>query len=88
MASKYERPGTWIVKNSSGSKDTFRLDNDLFDIQGNSELNVDARISLTYDDTNISVFRTPPEPQAQVTNVGDVSTKSTSTPKSTTKVSL
>ena len=64
MASKYERPGTWIIKNSAGSADTFRLDNDLFDIQGNSELSVDARISLTYDDTNLSVFRTPPEPQA------------------------
>jgi hypothetical protein len=86
MANKYERPGTWIIKNSGGSKDSFRLDNDLFDIQGNSELSVDARISLTYDDTNISVFRTPPEPQAQVSNVGDVSSKSSGVSKIPYKV--
>ena len=71
MAIKRERPGTWILKNSSGAVQDFVLDNDPFQIQGSSFLTMDARISLVYDDTNLSTFRTPPEPQAQVSNVGD-----------------
>lgn len=73
MALRRERPGTWILKNASGSPEDFVLDNDPFEIQGSSTLRMDAKISLVYDDTNLSVFRTPPEPQALVSNLGDVS---------------
>ena len=88
MANKYERAGTWIVRNDGSALKTFRLDNDTFDIQANSELSVDARISLSYDDSSLEVFRTPPEPQAQVSNVGDTTTQSTSLPKLVRKASL
>jgi uncharacterized lipoprotein YbaY len=71
MAQRFERPGTWILKNGAGSPEDFKLDNDPFQIQGSSTLTLDAKISLSYDDTNLSVFRTPPEPQAPVSNVGD-----------------
>jgi hypothetical protein len=73
MALRRERPGTWILKNAAGTPEDFVLDNDPFEIQGSSELKMDVRISLVYDDSNLSVFRTPPEPQALVSNIGDVS---------------
>tara|TARA_B100001094_G_C18187782_1_gene805020 strand:- start:50 stop:319 length:270 start_codon:yes stop_codon:yes gene_type:complete len=78
MAIRRERPGTWILKNNDSSPVDFVLDNDRFQIQGSSILTMDARISLVYDDTNLSTFRTPPEPQAVVSNVGDRSVQKTS----------
>lgn len=89
MATRRERPGTWILKNTSGTPEDFILDNDTFEIQGSSTLTMDARISLVYDDTNLSTFRTPPEPQALVSNIGDVSVnKFSQAPKLTVKTSL
>lgn len=78
MATRRERPGTWILKNSGGSTEEFTLDNDQFQIEASSNLRLDARISLIYDDSNLSVFRTPPEPQALVSNVGAAANKSSS----------
>tara|TARA_Y100000591_G_C21727211_1_gene642003 strand:+ start:587 stop:829 length:243 start_codon:yes stop_codon:yes gene_type:complete len=76
MATRRERPGTWILKNSGGSTENFTLDNDQFEIEASSNLRLDAKINLIYDDTNLSVFRTPPEPQALVNNIGAPAIKS------------
>ena len=89
MALRNERPGTWILRNAGGSPEPFTLDNDNFEILNGSELKMDARISLVYDDSNLSAYRTPPEPQALVSNVGDVSVEKVSkAPKLSVKASL
>tara|TARA_Y100001970_G_C14243835_1_gene866634 strand:- start:2681 stop:2941 length:261 start_codon:yes stop_codon:yes gene_type:complete len=72
MATQRLRPGTWSLVKSATAAEKIKIDDEVFTMQSGQTLEFAVRKMATYDDTNISEFRTPPSPQALVTNVGDI----------------
>lgn len=76
MARQYLRPGPWKIVNSSGSTQELRIDNDVFEIAGNSTSEFDCAISCTFDDTNLTAYRNPVAPVVSTTQTGGVTNSS------------
>ena len=72
MAQIRLRPSTWKLKNTTGNKASFRLDYELIDVDGNSEIEVQALRMVSFDDSVFSAFRSAPSPQTPSGNVGSV----------------
>ena len=72
MATKRLRPGTWALVKSATAAEKIKIDDDEFTMQSGQTLEFAVRKMATYDDGNITAYRTPPSPQALVSNVGDV----------------
>lgn len=72
MATQRLRPGTWSLVKSATAAEKIKIDDDVFTMQSEQTLDFAVRKMATYDDTNITAYRTPPSPQALVSNVGDV----------------
>tara|TARA_Y100001970_G_scaffold269572_1_gene362237 strand:+ start:750 stop:1010 length:261 start_codon:yes stop_codon:yes gene_type:complete len=72
MASQRLRPGTWSLVKSATAAEKIKIDDDVFTMQSGQTLDFAVKKMASYDDTNITAYRTPPSPQALVSNVGDV----------------
>ena len=72
MAQIRLRPSTWKLKNTTGSKASFRLDYEIIDVDGNSEIEVQALRMVSFDDSVFSAFRSAPSPQTPSGNVGSI----------------
>ena len=72
MATQRLRPGTWSLVKSATAAEKIKIDDDEFTMQSGQTLEFAVRKMATYDDGNISAYRTPPSPQAIVSNVGDI----------------
>ena len=72
MATQRLRPGTWALVKSATAAEKIKIDDDASTMQSGQTLEFAERKMATYDDTNITEYRTPPAPQALVSNVGDV----------------
>ena len=72
MATQRLRPGTWSLVKSATAAEKIKIDDDVFTMQSGQTLEFAVRKMATYDDGNITAYRTPPAPQALVSNVGDV----------------
>ena len=70
MATQRLRPGTWSLVKSATAAEKIKIDDDVFTMQSGQTLDFAVNKMATYDDTNITAYRTPPSPQALVSNVG------------------
>ncbi len=65
MAVQQFRPGAYLVKETSGNEDNFKVDYDDFNIPPNGELEVNPSIMLSFDTAGpgtIKVYRIAPKP--------------------------
>lgn len=70
MATQRLRPGTWQLVKTATSAEKIKIDDDVFTMQSGQTIDFAVNKMATYDDTNITAYRTPPPPQAIVSNVG------------------
>jgi len=71
MAIKQLRPGTWAMVNGSGNTQEFQIDYQKFDVAGNSTVEFESKIMVTYDDTNLTPLRNPPTAQTVTSATGE-----------------
>jgi len=70
MATKRLRPGTWSLVKTATAAEKIKIDDDVFTMQSGQTIEFAVNKMATYDDGNITAYRTPPSPQALVSNVG------------------
>ena len=84
MAIKILRPGTWAMVNGSGGTLEFEIDYQKFDVAGNSTVEFESKLMVSYDDTNLTPLRNPPTAQTVTSATGEY-TLSTAPSKSISK---
>ena len=72
MATQRLQGGSYQLTNSAASVDKINIDNVWFEIPPNVTLKFDVQKWAYYDNTNVTVYKIPPEPKTNVSNVGDV----------------
>lgn len=70
MALQRLRPGTWILTKGGTAAEKIKIDDQVFTMRSDQVLEFAVTKMATYDDTNLTAYRTPPTPQAVVSNVG------------------
>tara|TARA_Y100001968_G_scaffold10422_1_gene8704 strand:- start:389 stop:610 length:222 start_codon:yes stop_codon:yes gene_type:complete len=72
MANQRLQGGTYQATNSAGAVDKINIDDVWFEIPPSTTIKFDVQKWAYYDDTNVTVYKIPPEPKTNVSNVGDV----------------
>ncbi len=73
MAILQFRPGAYLLKETGGTEVEFEVDYDKFSLPPNSELEVNPKTMLVYDDSQggtVKIYRIAPKPFTVANSIG------------------